>query len=230
MLFKKKKKSAVKKSSSKPITKNKQVVSKSQVKSPKKVLKSKLKKTKDQTKTGKNNKIIQTKKSSKQAPVSHKKVSGPTAKRKAISSTSRLKGEKKASTNRYSIEDRKLLELKKELEFLNKKTVDKPLIKDAEGRLYCQHETCDQPAVTDSYCRYHYIALWRHLQTKKNLLENNYLLASIRELVKIFGEPCLHFILRDCKNEKIFESAIREMQLFSPRDEDVMELDKDAEY
>ena len=115
---------------------------------------------------------------------------------------------------------RKILELKKELEYLSKRNNEEILIKDVEGRRYCHDENCDQPAVTEIYCRYHYLVSWKYLQMKKKLLENKYLAHTIEELINLFGEGALHFVLRDLKNEKSFEVATKEMSFSAGKEKE----------
>ena len=112
------------------------------------------------------------------------------------------------------------MELKKELEYLTKRNNEEILIKDVEGRRYCHDENCDQPAVTDIYCRYHYLLLWKYLQTKKKLLDSKYLFNTIEELINLLGEEVLLFILRDLKNEKSFEIAAKEMAFSTGKEEE----------
>ncbi|MDE0119915.1 MAG: hypothetical protein OXM55_07920 [Bdellovibrionales bacterium] len=144
--------------------------------------------------------------------------------------TKKKKEVKTAGKTLESAEKRKVLELKKELEILNKKAQEKVLIRDTEGRLYCHDEKCDQPAVTDIYCRYHYLALWKYLQTRKRLLEEKYLFYTINELIKSFGEGALYFIIRDFKNEKTFETAAKEMSFSTGKEEDVVNVEGDVDF
>ena len=118
------------------------------------------------------------------------------------------------------MEKRKVHELKRELEQINKKHKEEILLKDAEGRHYCREENCDQSAVTDMYCRYHYLALWKYHRVRKQLLEDRYLPHTIQKLMKSFGEPALHVVLKDFKSEKTFETAAREMSFFTGKEED----------
>ena len=120
------------------------------------------------------------------------------------------------------------MELRKELANLNRKTQEEVSIKDAEGRSYCQDENCDQPAVTDKYCRYHYLASWKYRQTRNKLLDGRYLEENIKKLMESFGEGALHFIIRDCKSEKTFELVGREMNFSSGEEDETMSADEDA--
>ena len=122
-----------------------------------------------------------------------------------------------------------MTELKRELNRLLQKQEDDPPIKDAQGRFYCQHETCDQPAVTGRHCRHHYLVLWKYLQTKKSLLKEGYLPKSLKSVVNVFGFGGLDFVLRDFKSEKGFEMAAREMSI-PLREDDLAPSQKDLDY
>ena len=195
--------------SGKSTRKTKSTKKKSSVKN-KKVLKSlsKKKKVKKSSKITKSVKLLKAKKI-KTKPVAHE--SQTSLEQKKI---------QKAQIKLQKMETRKIYELKKELNNLEERIKEKVQIKDAEGRLYCQEEFCDQPAVSGDFCRYHYLALWKHFQVRKKLLQNDFLFKSINELRKSFGDIALDFILSDCKNEKAFESATKEMIPVSSKDED----------
>ncbi len=117
-------------------------------------------------------------------------------------------------------EKRKILELKKELENLNQKNQEE-IFTDVEGNRYCNEENCDQLAVTDIYCRYHYLAFWQYLRKKKKLLKENHLSNTIQQLIHLFGAEALHCMLKDLKTEKNFELVTREMNIFVEKDESI---------
>ena len=126
-----------------------------------------------------------------------------------------LKTAKQILTTKPSIttsqESKKMLALKKELSYLKNKKSAEHLIKDAKGRRYCHDAHCDQPAGTDIYCRYHYLALWPQIQKRKKLLKEDYLLKTIQQIIRMFGEKALNFILSDLKSKKSFESVLKEI-------------------
>ena len=130
---------------------------------------------------------------------------------------------------KMSMESKKILDLEKELAYLNEKKGSAQLIKDAKGRHYCHDEHCDQPAVTDIYCRYHYLALWPQIQNKKKLLNEDYLLKTVHQLIRSFGEKALNFILSDLKSEKSFESALREMNPSLLKEEKTLSTTEDTD-
>ena len=41
---------------------------------------------------------------------------------------------------------------------------------DSEGRRLCKVRDCDQISNVDGYCRYHYLLLWKKIQTRKHIL------------------------------------------------------------
>ncbi len=120
------------------------------------------------------------------------------------------------------------MELAKELARLHHKQEEKPQLKDAEGRLYCRHETCDQPAVTLEYCRHHYLVLWKYLQNRKTFLKGGRMVKNLQGIVKVLGAEGLDFILKDLKNDKSFEGVVQEMRLSVGGKEDSNE--KELEY
>ncbi|MBY0385418.1 hypothetical protein K2X05_09685, partial [bacterium] len=44
------------------------------------------------------------------------------------------------------------------------------ILTDAEGRILCRVKDCDQPAVVEGYCRYHYLFFWKKIQNRKKIL------------------------------------------------------------
>ena len=123
---------------------------------------------------------------------------------------------------------RKITELKKELDNIDKKNKEKVLIKDAHGQLYCQNENCDRAAVTDNFCRYHYLAGWPYMYARKNLLKEKHLSKTIQELLNTFGESALLFLMQDCKNDKTFKQAVSQMMLITSNEDEANR--SDSEY
>ena len=118
---------------------------------------------------------------------------------------------------------RRIKELKRELEYLNKRSQPFVLLKDEEGRYYCQEEDCDQPAVTGNFCRYHYLATWKYNREKNKLLNNNYLKKTIKDFLQRYGEGILSILLKDLKNKKNFDQAVGEMSLLGIKPEEFNE-------
>lgn len=84
---------------------------------------------------------------------------------------------------------------------------------DAEGRRYCKVKDCDQLAVVEGHCRYHYLALWKRLQIRKKILQDGKLEKYIEELTSRYPDKYIEMIRRDLKTEKDFLSAIQELEI-----------------
>ena len=235
MPAKKIKKSSVKKTRSKTVKSKKKLSAKQSVKkkSVKKKDSNKIKKSASLKKAG--SKKIKKKASSasikkklKSKNTKQKKVKKTAKTFSSVQKTKKLKKtvkkkEKTVSSQKSAfsnIDKRRILEFKKELDEIQKRQEEEVVIKDAEGRRYCKDEHCDQPAVTDVYCRYHYLSLWKFLQDRKKLFKNQHIDKTIKTLVASFGDMALLFLIRDFKSEKNFETAIKEMGLFLDKEED----------
>lgn len=94
---------------------------------------------------------------------------------------------------------------------------------DADGRRYCRARDCDQAAVSDIYCRYHYLLFWRKIQVRKRILVDGKLEKYIEELTDRYSDKFLEMIRRDLRTEKDFVSAIQELEI------DESALDNDQE-
>jgi hypothetical protein len=87
------------------------------------------------------------------------------------------------------------------------------ILTDAEGRRYCRVRDCDQIAVVDSYCRYHYLLLWKKIQVRKKILADGKLERYVEELTSRYPDKFLEVIRRDLRTEKDFLSAIQELEI-----------------
>jgi hypothetical protein len=94
-----------------------------------------------------------------------------------------------------------------------KETSDDIILTDAEGRRYCRVRDCDQVAVVDSYCRYHYLLLWKKIQVRKKILADGKLERYVEELTSRYPDKFLEVIRRDLRSEKDFLSAIQELEI-----------------
>lgn len=90
---------------------------------------------------------------------------------------------------------------------------DEIILTDAEGRRYCRVRDCDQIAAVDSYCRYHYLLLWKKIQVRKKILADGKLERYIDELTSRYPDKFLDVIRRDLRTEKDFISAIQELEI-----------------
>lgn len=84
---------------------------------------------------------------------------------------------------------------------------------DAEGRRYCRVRDCDQPAIVEAYCRYHYLLLWKKIQVRRKILQDGKLTRYVDELTSRYPDKFLEMIKRDLRTEKDFLGAIAELEI-----------------
>jgi hypothetical protein len=87
------------------------------------------------------------------------------------------------------------------------------ILTDAEGRRYCRVKDCDQLAVVDAYCRYHYLLFWKNIQVRKKILSEGKLERYIEELTARYPDKYLEMLRKDLRNEKDFTAAIQELEI-----------------
>lgn len=100
---------------------------------------------------------------------------------------------------------------------------DEIILTDAEGRRYCKVKECDQIASVDSYCRFHYLLLWKRIQVRRKILMDGKLEKYVDDLTSRYPDKFLEMIRRDLKTEKDFLAAIAELEI------DESALDNDFE-
>lgn len=101
------------------------------------------------------------------------------------------------------------------------------ILTDAEGRPYCKVRDCDQIAAVDSYCRYHYLLLWKKIQVRRKILVDGKLERYVEELTSRYPDKFLEMIKRDLRTEKDFLSAIAELEIDESANEN--EFDDDSQ-
>lgn len=87
------------------------------------------------------------------------------------------------------------------------------ILTDAEGRILCRVKDCDQPAVVEGYCRYHYLFFWKKIQNRKKILSEGKLEQYIEELTSRYPLKFLELIRKDLSSEPDFLSAIQELDI-----------------
>lgn len=100
---------------------------------------------------------------------------------------------------------------------------DEIILTDAEGRRYCKVRECDQAAMVDGYCRYHYLLLWKRIQVRRKILVDGKLERYVEELTARYPDKFLEMIRRDLKTEKDFLSAIAELEIDESANENEFE-------
>jgi hypothetical protein len=94
------------------------------------------------------------------------------------------------------------------------------VLTDAEGRILCRVRDCDQPAVVENYCRYHYLLFWKKIQIRKKILSEGKLEKYIEELTSRYPNKYLDLIKKDLSTESDFLHAIQELEIDESSDDD----------
>lgn len=102
------------------------------------------------------------------------------------------------------------------------------ILTDAEGRRYCRARDCDQIAIVDTYCRFHYLMFWKKIQVRKKILMDGKLERYVEELTSRYPDKFLEMIRRDLRTEKDFLSAIQELEIDESANENDFEEDNSA--
>lgn len=109
-------------------------------------------------------------------------------------------------------EEDTILDLSEDDEDIDKKD-EEVYLTDSDGRRLCKVRDCDQICTVDVYCRYHYLLLWKKIQTRKHILNDGKLQKYLEDLTSRFPDKFLEVIKKDLKTEKDFLSVIQEMEL-----------------
>ncbi len=108
------------------------------------------------------------------------------------------------------------------------KSDEEVILTDAEGRRYCRARDCDQIAIVDTYCRYHYLLFWKRIQVRKKILMDGKLERYVEELTSRYPDKFLEMIRRDLRTEKDFLAAIQELEIDESAGENEFEEDTSA--
>ena len=87
------------------------------------------------------------------------------------------------------------------------------VLTDAEGRRFCRAADCDQLAQVDTYCRYHYLLLWKKIQNRKKIIADGKLTNYIEELTARYSDKFIELLRKDLRTEKDFSGALHELNL-----------------
>ncbi len=109
-------------------------------------------------------------------------------------------------------EDDTSLELTEDDEDFDKKD-EEIYLTDSDGRRLCKVRDCDQVSTVDVYCRFHYLLLWKKIQIRKHILNDDKLEKYLENLTTRYPDKFLEVIKKDLKTEKDFLSVIQEMEL-----------------
>ena len=202
-----KKKQALKKKSSKKSTVKK---TKKKIKKQKKA--SKKSKTSSKIKL-KTKKKIKTKTKSKTDNKDKKKSADP-KKSKHLLKTKKTDSKSKKLKALLTQREKELQKI------LSKEKEEKMILKDMQGRTYCQMENCDYSAVAEGYCRIHFFGLYKIIKKKKEILEQDVLTKKISQLVNKHSEEVFEPLFKDSSSDKSFKTALKKIT-----SEDTEEID-----
>lgn len=104
------------------------------------------------------------------------------------------------------------------------------VLTDAEGRRYCRVRDCDQVAIVDAYCRYHYLLFWKKIQVRKKILTEGKLQKYIEDLTARYPDKFLEILRKDLRSEKDFMAAIMELELDEASSESETYEDEDRSF
>ena len=90
---------------------------------------------------------------------------------------------------------------------------DEIILTDAEGRRLCRVRDCDQVAIVETWCRYHYLLNWKRIQAKRVILQDGKLERYVEELTSRYPDKFLEILRKDLRTEKDFMSAIAELEI-----------------
>lgn len=96
----------------------------------------------------------------------------------------------------------------------------------------CCERGCDNLAITIGYCRLHYIANWKDLQKKKQVLSEGKLGEMVEDLIRRFPIKFMEAIRDDLTEEKTFYTILKNLNIDSGYDFDEPEdidLDSDTD-
>ncbi|MGE3386302.1 MAG: hypothetical protein AB7K41_06210 [Bdellovibrionales bacterium] len=171
-------------------------------------------------------------KPAKPAPKAQTKVAAKATKPAGKAAKVQSKPEPKAKA---SVKEAKVKELAKDKKAAKVVEVEVPapvemeappeevVLTDAEGRRYCRVKDCDQLAMVDTYCRYHYLLYWKRIQVRKKILTEGKLERYIEELTARYPDKFLDMLRKDLRSEKEFVAAIQELEIDESQGENEFE-------
>ncbi len=217
MAKKKKKKSLIKKIKN-IVIRSKSKKTETKKKAKKKVNKKRQKKTSQKPikKAKKKTKKIISKTFQKKQTKKTKKIVFKRKKNKDTTQQTRKKPQKKAEKAVVqSMKKEKRLtyidEMKKALLNYKDHPPEQTILVDAERRAYCLAIDCDQIAQVESYCRYHYLSLWKKIQKRRKILAENQIYTYLQILSDSYSLRMIYVIYKDLSDERDFLDVIQEL-------------------
>ncbi|MCY4320857.1 MAG: hypothetical protein OXC37_00410 [Bdellovibrionaceae bacterium] len=103
---------------------------------------------------------------------------------------------------------------------LEKEKEEKMILKDMQGRNYCQIENCDYSETAEGYCRIHFFGLYNVIKKKKEILDQDILTKKFSNLVEKHSEEIFESLFKDLSSDKGFKTALKKIH-----SEDVEDID-----
>lgn len=220
-----KKKVAKKKVAKKKVTKKKvakKKVAKKKV-AKKKVAKKKVAKKKAVKKTAKGSMLGKVlKKVSKTADKIMKKATAPAKAKAPVKKEAKPPVSVKETKEPLNIQDKMATQARIAealAQVAKDKNTGKVSITDAEGRVLCRSINCDQAAVVDGYCRYHYLLHWKKIQLRRKILSEGKLEKYVQDLTARYPDKFLDILAKDLASEKDFQQTCLELGITGSENE-----------
>ena len=169
--------------------------------------KNQLKKTKAKSTIANKKPNLDTKKTQPKSTTADKKPNLEAKKTKAKSTVADKKPNLEANKLNSNLKQKEN-ELKKIIE---KEKEEKMILKDLQGRTYCQIENCDYSAVAEGYCRIHFFGLYKIIKKKNEILEQDILKKRFSNLVNNHSKDIFEPLLKDLSSDKNFKMAIKKI-------------------
>ena len=82
----------------------------------------------------------------------------------------------------------------------------------------CLDKSCENPASTGGYCRFHYISLWSEIKKKQKILEEGELQNHIIGLLEKYPVKFVESLISDLIDDKSFYEMLKEMDIDASED------------
>ena len=85
--------------------------------------------------------------------------------------------------------------------------------KSDKKKKFCAESGCRKGAMTQGYCRLHYLANWRHIKLDKKIKAENRLNSFVDRIAKKYPKDFMERIKEGLEDEGKFKQAIQELDI-----------------
>ncbi len=78
---------------------------------------------------------------------------------------------------------------------------------------YCSHSRCKRDAVSEGFCRLHYLANWKHLKFNEQVKAERRLNSFVDRMAKKYPDDYLDRIKEGLEDENKFKQAVQELDV-----------------